>query len=229
MARTRLCFALWLPHEVHRPEAVFWVECETTHLDADAAFARHRCLGDAAAAFARVVARRRAPRTGGIVANEAKNPFGSFLDAAKFRRSGLEAAQAAADSLAPIPTVHLFARTGGSADRAAEDRGAERRERQDALFEKPSSPPAAPPPKNPLEKFVQAFTPVEVDRDGNVVVPPPPPPDDRDVGEKLFGLFFGEQTRAVAGIARRRAHRIPTRRRRPSSPTRSRATTPRWR
>ena len=71
-----------------------------------------------------------------------------------------------------------------------------------------------PPPKpkgsdggNPFSKFMDAFTPVEVDREGNVVEPPPAPPpsygDDPDVGEKLFGFFFGRPEEGeVAGLAR---------------------------
>jgi len=93
--------------------------------------------------------------------------------------------------------------------------------------------------KNPLEQVVagyaniakkgfEAFIPVEVDRDGNVVQPPqqlsPPEAttseedarakeriakaslaatDQADIGEKLFGLFFGApQEGEVAGLAR---------------------------
>jgi len=80
-----------------------------------------------------------------------------------------------------------------------------RDERQDALLQKPS---AAPPPpsasKNPFDKFVQAFTPVEVDREGNPVEQvASPPPDERDFAEKLFGVFFGDPEEGVtSGIAR---------------------------
>lgn len=152
-----------------------------------------------------VVARRPASRVGSIVAKEAQNPFKSFLDAAKsVAVAASEAAQGAADSRPPIGDAY-----NSSPEREArlteQQKIAERKrtERQDTLFEEPSPSGPPPPKKNPLEKFVQAFTPVEVDREGNVVSTPPPPPDDRDVGEKLFGLFFGEQERGVvAGIAR---------------------------
>ena len=65
---------------------------------------------------------------------------------------------------------------------------AKRAERQDALFQSPTGSTSTQP-RNPFEKLVKAFTPVEVDRDGNPVdVVEPPKEDDRDVGEKLFGL-----------------------------------------
>jgi len=68
--------------------------------------------------------------------------------------------------------------------------------------------PPPPPAKNPFASFVDAFTPVEVDREGNVVEQPPPPPpappgDEPDVGERLFSFFFGApQEGEVAGLAR---------------------------
>jgi len=136
-----------------------------------------------------------------ITANE--NPFGSFLDAAKAAAaSASEAAKAAADSLAPIDDEY-----NSSPERQArlteQQRIAEakRAERQDLNA---AAPAAARPKKNPLEKFVEAFTPIEVDRDGNPVPQAPPPVvDDRDAGEKLFGFFFGEQDQGVvSGIAR---------------------------
>ena len=77
--------------------------------------------------------------------------------------------------------------------------------------ESPSPPPAPKEAKNPFASFVEAFTPVEVDRDGNVVPPPPPPAppppippgEEPDVGEKLFNFFFGApQEGEVAGLAR---------------------------
>uniref|UniRef100_A0A7S2C0E2 Uncharacterized protein n=1 Tax=Haptolina brevifila TaxID=156173 RepID=A0A7S2C0E2_9EUKA len=149
-----------------------------------------------------------ASRSSSIVAKE-DSPFGNFLDAAKAAAtSAAEAAKAAVDSLEPIDDEYNSSPERDSRlteqQRIAERK---RRERQDAQFAKPS-PSTGPssPPKSPLEKFVQAFTPVEVDRDGNVVEPPPPSPptvDDRDVGEKLFGFFFGEPDQgATSGIAR---------------------------
>ena len=72
--------------------------------------------------------------------------------------------------------------------------------------------PSPPEPKkdagNPFTKFIDSFTPVEVDREGNVVPPPPPPPpvppgEEPDVAEKLFSFFFGApQEGEVAGLAR---------------------------
>lgn len=60
--------------------------------------------------------------------------------------------------------------------------------------------------ENPLFGFFKSFEPVEVDRDGNVVEKPPPSPpspDTRDVGEKLFSMFFGDpQQGDVAGLRR---------------------------
>jgi len=147
-------------------------------------------------------------RPGIIIAKDGDNPFGAFLDGAKAAATAAsDAAKAAADSLAPIDDEY-----SSSPERQArlteQQKIAERKreERQDALFKSsPLLPPPPSPPKNPLEKFVEAFTPVEVDRDGNVVPPPPPAPpvdDNRDVGEKLFGFFFGTPEQGVtSGIA----------------------------
>ena len=143
-----------------------------------------------------------------VVANEKENsPFAALINAAK---AAADSAKAAADSLVPIDDTPLDDEYNSSPERLArlteQQRIAERKreERQDALFKQPPSSP--PPLKSPLEKIVQAFTPVEVDRNGNPVVEPPPSPpvaDDRDVGEKLFSFFFGAPDEGVvSGIAR---------------------------
>ena len=65
------------------------------------------------------------------------------------------------------------------------------------------SSPVVSKDANPIAAFFKAFEPVEVDREGNVIERPPAPPDERDVGERLFGLFFGEPEQGdVAGLAR---------------------------
>lgn len=92
-------------------------------------------------------------------------------------------------------------------------------------FNEEAADEAAPAPaekkkkKNPFESFVEAFTPVEVDRFGNVVeeattpeedaraaqriASVAAPAEDQDLGEKLFGLFFGApEVGEVAGMAR---------------------------
>ena len=86
--------------------------------------------------------------------------------------------------------------------------------------EEANRPPQSPEKKekNIFESFVDAFTPVEVDRFGNVVEATTPEEDERakqriaaaasageqkDLGESLFGFFFGAPEEGeIAGIAR---------------------------
>lgn len=84
----------------------------------------------------------------------------------------------------------------------------------------PSPPPSDKKKKNMLESLVEAFTPVEVDRFGNVVEDEATTPEEdarakeriaavaaaneqKDIGEKMFDFFFGAPEEGeIAGIAR---------------------------
>jgi len=128
-------------------------------------------------------------RTSGriIAAGENPNPFSAFLA-----------------SLAPADDEYNSSPTRDARlteqQKIAESK---RAERQDANAQQQQQKAAPAPPRNPFETLVKAFTPIEVDRDGNPVEPAPQAADDRDVGERLFGLFFGEPEAGVtSGIAR---------------------------
>ena len=120
-------------------------------------------------------------------AGENPNPFSAFLA-----------------SLAPADDEYNSSPTRD--DRLTEQQKiaeSKRAERQDANAQQQQQKAAPAPPRNPFETLVKAFTPIEVDRDGNPVEPAPQAADDRDVGERLFGLFFGEPDAGVtSGIAR---------------------------
>uniref|UniRef100_A0A7S3SGM6 TLDc domain-containing protein n=1 Tax=Emiliania huxleyi TaxID=2903 RepID=A0A7S3SGM6_EMIHU len=128
-------------------------------------------------------------RTSGriIAAGENPNPFSAFLA-----------------SLAPADDEYNSSPTRDARlteqQKIAESK---RAERQTANAQQQQQKAAPAPPRNPFETLVKAFTPIEVDRDGNPVEPAPQAADDRDVGERLFGLFFGEPEAGVtSGIAR---------------------------